>query len=89
MHKRQSIPRSKSTALNTQVTTEIFAILKSNAQSAETTKVFLVLKATLEVHKQQVYTSFPRKSPARSAQKASAFLVLAKSTARNGPNNFH
>ena len=54
MHKKQSIPRSKSTAWSTQVTTEIFAVLKSNAQSAQTTKVFLVLKAMREVHKQQV-----------------------------------
>ena len=70
MHKRQSIPRSKSTALNTQVTTEIFAILKSNGQSAEATKVFLVLKASLEVHKQQVYSSFSKKEPCSQCTKS-------------------
>ena len=78
MHKRQSIPRSKSTALNTQVTTEIFAILKSNAQSAETTKVFLVLKTTLEVHKQQVYSSFSKKEPCSQCTKSLCISRLSK-----------
>ena len=55
--KNKSIPRSKSTVWSAQTTTVIFTLLKSNARSAQTTKVFLVLKAMREVHKQQVYSS--------------------------------
>ena len=71
MHQKQSIPRSKSIAWSAQITGEIFALLKSNLRSAQTTKVFLVLKAT----------RVPKKSLACSRQTTTAFLVLAKSTA--------
>ena len=47
----RSILRFKSTVWSAQRTREIFALLKSNAPSAQTTKVFLVLKATREVRR--------------------------------------
>ena len=47
----RSILRFKSTVWSAQITREIFALLKSNAPSAQTTKVFLVLKATREVRR--------------------------------------